>query len=183
MLLENKTKEKFGYDVSSLTSKSTLLVCWKCDRCGFENNFFYYYYLMKKEKAKTRNGEELCQTCSHSHRKGQVTKKKQEGQTWLPLPPEVSVEMTISRFGYNPHDLSPWSRKRVVVKCQRTGTVTTVPRANINNLKSVRETGHYISTGGITAEQRYGKKASEETKQLMKQAQSLRRKLEKQKKS
>lgn len=179
MINEPATKEKYGYETNSLAPTSNLPVWWKCDKCSFEREYSFAYCLKKKEHSHATGGLELCQKCSHAHRKGQVSKKKQEGQTWQPLPPEVDVAATQERFGYDPRDLSPWSRKYVIVRCSDTGVVSEVKRCGFNTSKSVIETGHYTSVGACTAKRRKGVKASEETKQAMALSQKNRRSREK----
>lgn len=179
MIDADKTKQKYGYEVSSLAPTSTVPVCWKCDECGAEEEYSYAYCLRKQEAAKSRGTKELCQKCSHAHRKGQVTKKKVEGQSYVNLPPEVDVKATMDRFGYDPQTLSPWSRKRIVVVCKESGKVCTPRRCGLNRYKSILETGHFISTGAWTAKRRKGVKASEETKKSMSQSQKNRRAKEK----
>lgn len=179
MIDETKTLEKYGYTTQELAPTSNLPVWWKCDECGEEREYSYAYCLRKKEKSGSTGGKELCQKCSHAHRKGKVSSKKIEGKSHVDLPPEVDVKATMDRFGYDPHKLSPWSRQRIVVNCWKTGEVCTPRRCSLNRYKSIMETGHFVSVGGWTAERRRGKKASSETKTMMKESQQKRRRREK----
>lgn len=177
MISDLKTKEKYGYETNSLAPTSNLPVWWKCegDGCDEEREYSYAYCLKKELHAKETGGKQLCQKCSHAHRKGVATKKKVQGQSWLPLPPEVDISATQERYGYDPRDLPPWSRKYIIVKCYETGVVSEVKRCGINTSQSVKETGHYVSVGACTAKRRKGKKASEETKKAMAKSQQNRR--------
>lgn len=180
MINEQETKSKYGYETNSLAPTSNLPVWWKCDNCTFEREYSFAYCLKKKEHSESTGGQELCQKCSHAHRKGKATTKKQTGQTWQPLPPEVDISATQDRYGYDPRDLSPWSRKYIIVRCSDTGVVSEVKRCGINTSKSVIETGHYSSVGACTAKRRKGVKASEDTKKAMAESQKNRREREKQ---
>lgn len=179
MIDRNKTKEKYDYYPEELAPTSNLSVWTKCDKCGKEKDYSYAYALKKEEKARKENdGVMLCQVCSHSHRKGKasvVTKPK----SWVALPPEVNVAKTVEMFGYDPTKLSPWSRKKIVVECAKTGVECYPRRCGLNRYKSVLETGHFYSTGALTAERRKGVKASSETKESMKLSQQKRRQKEK----
>lgn len=181
MINEVATKEKYGYETNSLAPTSNLPVVWKCDKCSSEREYSFAYCMKKKAHAQENGGVELCQKCAHSHRVGKATVKKTEGQSWLPLPPEVDISATQDRFGYDPRDLSPWSRRYVIVRCADTGVVSEVKRCGFNTSKSVQETGHYSSVGACTAKRRKGVKASEETRLAMAESQKNRRTREKQK--
>lgn len=102
-----------------------------------------------------------------------------KNKTALPLPPEVNVILTIAEFGYDPRELKPWSRKRVVAECYITGKIAKPTRASLNLSKSVQETGHY-TTHGADATKRKGRKCSDITKAKMRRSQSQRRRDEKQ---
>lgn len=180
MINEKRTEEKYGYTSNALAPTSNLPVLWTCEGCGEEREYAYAYCLKKQEKAQTSGGKELCQKCSHAHRKGVKTVKKNSGESsFMPLPPEVDVAATQERYGYDPRDLSPWSRKRVVVRCFETGEICSPRRCGLNRYKSIMETGHFISVGAWTAKRRKGVKASKETKAAMKKSQSMRRHREK----
>jgi hypothetical protein len=179
MVNNEKTKQKYGYEISSLAPTSNLPVLWSCDECGEEREYSYAYCLKKTKKAESQGTKELCQKCSHAHRKGKVTTKKKAGDAWLPLPPEVDVAATQERYGYDPRDLSPWSRKRVVVRCFETGVICSPRRCGLNRYKSIIETGHFISGGAWTAKRRKGIKVSSTTKQAMSKSQKNRRVREK----
>ena len=181
MIDEAKTLEKYGYTTKELAPTSNLPVWWTCDKddCGTEREYSYAYCLRKQKKAAETGGQELCQKCSHAHRKGKVSNKKIQGKSYVELPPEVDVNATLERFGHDPHKLSPWSRQRIVVRCQKTGEVCTPRRCSLNRYKSILETGHFVSVGGWTAERRKGVKASSDTKTLMKDSQQKRRVREK----
>ena len=180
MIDSEKTFTRYGYEVKSLSRTSNLPVWWRCDKCSLEREYAFAYCLKKEEYAKNHNqGGEYCQKCSHEHRKGKATVKKVQGQSWQSLPPEVDVEGTIKRYGYDPLKLSPWSRKLVLVRCFKTGELFEVRRCGFNTSKSVIETGHYISVAGCTGDRRKGVKVSEETKKLMAEAQKTRRQREK----
>jgi hypothetical protein len=179
-----KTKEKYGYGEGELPKTSRERVVWHCDNDNCEAAFdirereYEYVYAYKKaQKAKKEGKPELCQKCSHSHRKGKVSEKREK--THLPLPPEVSVELTMERFGYDPYKLSPWSRKKLVLVCEE-GQEHVTTRAQLNLNKSVKETGHYKPISWWTRKRRKGLKLSKETKEQMKESQQNRRAREKQ---
>lgn len=172
MILEDKTNKKYGYTSKDLDPRSNKMVVWKCDDCGYERDYVYSYYLQNK-KAK----EEVCQKCCHKHRKGRVVIDIDK-DSFCELPPEICVEETLKKFGYDPRDLKPWSRKQVVVRCSVLGSLETTQRSILNRNKSVLDTGHYISKGGHTKLRRLGLKASDDTKQRMSKSQRERRKLE-----
>jgi hypothetical protein len=178
----NKTKAEFGYTKADLPKTSHNKVIVTCDNqfCDApadvkEREYEYNYARKKEEKAIQNNKQMLCQKCSHFHRKGKVTQKKQDSA--LPLPPEVDVQKTIESYGYNPHDLSPWSRK-VIVLVTEDGQRHEISRAQLNTSKSVKETGHYRPIAWWTQQRRKGVQDSPETKQLKKASQAARRKNE-----
>lgn len=175
MLLKEKTKQKFGYDIEELEKHSGLFVYWKCDQCGHEGTLVYSYYL--KNKKGDKKGER-CQKCLHKHRKGRYVIDL-DRNSHLELPPEVLFQETLDKYGYDPRDLSPWSRKWILVRCSVRGTIHSTRRSALNRNKAILETGHYISTGGYAGQRRKGVKASKETKMRMSKSQALRRKLEK----
>lgn len=179
MLCKDETNLKYGYDTNTLAPTSNLPIWWECDKCHEQREYSYAYYMKKKEQAKENGGCEICQKCAHEHRKGIASTKKKEGQTWQPLPPEVDIKATQERYGYDPRDLSPWSRKLIIVTCPVTGFTSEIKRCGINTSKSVIETGHYNSVGACTAKRRTGVKASEKTKKSMAQSQKIRRLREK----
>lgn len=179
MVNSENTKAKYGYEPMSLAPTSNLPVLWSCDGCGEEREYSYAYCLKKKAKADACGGKELCQKCSHSHRKGKATVKKTTGDAFLPLPPEVDIAATQDRYGYDPRDLSPWSRKRIIVRCFETGVICSPRRCGLNRYKSIIETGHFISVGAWTARRRKGVKASSTTKEAMSTSQKNRRVREK----
>jgi hypothetical protein len=187
-----KTKQEFGYDKDDLPKTSHNKVVWKCDNqfCDApadikEREYEFNYARKKAEKAATEGKIELCQRCSHSHRRGHVTEKKEK--TALPLPPEVNDAATVAKFGYKASELSPWTRKPVVLLVEEglnfEGTMQysehVVPRAQLNISKSVKETGHYRPIAWWTQQRRKGIKISDNTKTQMKESQKLRRQREK----
>ena len=184
------TLKKYGYEEKDLAKTSKKVVIWQCDNpdCDApmqvnQREYEYNYIRKKEEAAKKANKPCLCQKCCHAHRKGKVSEKKQD--TALPLPPETNVEKTIERFGYNPHDLSPWSRKRIVLTyISEDGTEyeSEAPRAQLNKYESVKKFGHFIPIAIYTKKRRTGEKASEETKRQMREAQQHRRQRDRDKK-
>lgn len=179
MLLKEETEKRYGYSTESLSRTSDMPIWWKCDKCHEEREYAFAYYNKKHEESQNNGSLEICQKCAHEHRKGTVSSKKCEGQAWQELPPEVEIQMTLERYGYDPRDLSPWSRKLIIVTCPVTGVTTDIKRCGINTSKSVIETGHYASVGACTAKRRAGVKVSSETKEQMKLAQQQRREKEK----
>ncbi len=177
MILIALTKEKNNVEVSALPISSNQLVWWQCDNCGLQREFNYAYARRKEKMARENGVEDLCQRCSHSHRKG----KPQIGSgkcRILALPPETMVEETKAKFGYDPFSLGGFSRKSVLVKCSVLGTIHEVRRIELNRSKSILETGHYISIGGVVKRRMKGKKVSLKTRKLMSESQIKRRKLE-----
>lgn len=173
MIKAEQTKLKYGYAPEDLSPASIRWICWQCDNCGHEREYRYSYWW----RYKAGESKELCQKCSHSHRQGRVVIDVDKGSA-QPLPPEVMIEETKKTLGYDPRDLSPWSRKEVIVKCSVLGTLHYTRRCSLNRNKAVIETGHFISTGGYTKSRRLGTTVSEETKQLMSHGQKIRRKIE-----
>lgn len=179
MLLKEKTKEFYGYSTDELSPTSTYPVFWKCDNCAFERQFTMAYYQKKKADAIAKHdGVENCQKCGHAHRKNKTTDNIQKG-SYYPLPPETDVNATMERFGYDPYTLSPWSRKRVMVRCKETGKLFSPKRCSLNRYKSIIETGHFYSIGAWTGKRRKGLKASETTLEKQRLSQKARRKKEK----
>ena len=176
-----------GPELVSKTTKQK--VVWECDNkdCDApsdvkEREFEYNYARKKEEKAKKEGKPALCQRCSHAHRRGKTTVSKERSH--LPLPPEVSDELTFQEYGYYATKLKPWSRKHVVVEYfDEDGDrhIYTPTRAQLNTYKSVQEFGHFKPTSWWTKQRRSGKKASEDTKQLMKESQQKRRDTERRK--
>lgn len=179
MVNEEKTQAKYGYATNALAVTSNLPVVWTCPKCGEEREYAYAYCLKKAEKSQAAGTADCCQKCSHQHRRGKSTVSKNPGKTFLPLPPEVDVAATMDRYGYDPRDLSPWSRKRVIVRCFETGVICSPKRCGLNRYKSIIETGHFISGGAWTAKRRKGVKVSAKTKKAMKESQIKRRAQEK----
>lgn len=179
----DKTKLEKGYGKDDLPKTSHEKVIWKCDNnfCDApldikEREYEYNYARKKAEKAEKEGKVELCQRCSHSHRRGKVSDKKEK--TALPLPPEVNDEETLKTFGYTASSLSPWTRKKVVIIAED-GSRHEIPRAQLNLSKSVKETGHYKPVSWWTQQRRSGIKISDETKNQMKVSQQMRRQREK----
>lgn len=174
-----KTKEAFGYEQEELAPTSKSKVIWKCDNqvCDAprdinEREFEYNYARKKIERSSNLGKIDVCQRCSHMHRRGKVSVKT--GKTHLPLPPEVSEELTLSKYNYKPKDLAPWSRKKVVLVAED-GSIHEASRALLNTYKSVKETGHFKPISLWTKERRTNSKASDETKEMMKNSQNMRR--------
>jgi hypothetical protein len=178
-----KTKQKYGYGKDELPPTSKKDVVWHCDNpiCDaplqvHEREYTFDYVMKKVEKAKAEGTMELCQTCSHKHRRGHVTEKREK--TALPLPPEASDELTMQEYKYKASDLAPWSRKKIVLVCED-GSIHHVSRALLNTSKSVREFGHYYPISWWTQKRRTNAHVSEETKEQMKKSQQMRRQKEK----
>lgn len=177
MINLKRTKEKFSYEVSELPPTTQRLIVADCDECRHEVIYAYEYY----NKKIARDGKIKCQKCSHSHRRFKASEKSQNPIPAMPLPPETDIEATIAIYGYDPTELVPWSRKRIVIRCSVTGDINHIKRCTLNRMKSVIETGHYISVAGATTGRRTGVKVSEETRFKMKESQIKRRQLEKEK--
>lgn len=183
-----KTKRELGYGKEDLPPTSKEKVFWKCDnpKCEADHDkkermHTYDYALLKQEKAaKREDGLDLCQKCSHAHRKGKVSEKKTKSH--LPLPPETNCEKTyelsktLGGEPYYPEQLSPWSRNPIVLTFE--GKDYEVPRANLNKYKSMIEMGCYRPVSWWTEQRRKGVKASKETREQQKLSQSKRRKRE-----
>jgi hypothetical protein len=177
MINVEKTKRFFGYNIHDASSTSKPVVA-NCDECSSEMIYSSLEYCHRKLK---RDGKIKCQLCGHSHRRGQEDKKApKETLPPAPLPPEVDIEMTAATYGYNPVDLPPWSRKKLVVRCSVLQNFHHVQRCTLNRFKSVLETGHYISVGGFTKLRRAGTKVSLETREKMRKSQAMRRLIEEQ---
>lgn len=174
MINLERTKIVCGFEVSELSPTSRESVVANCDECNGEVVYSFAYYNRKI----TKDGKIKCQRCGQQHRRGQATVKK-HFLTELPLPPEVDIEATIKTYGYDPIDLKPWSRKKVVVRCFITNRICHTKRCALNRMQSVMETGHYISVGGWTKKRKAGIKASAETRAKMTASQIRRRQLEK----
>ena len=123
---------------------------------------------MSKEAGKM----ELCQKCAHAHRKGKST--RQNKGTALPLPHQINIEKTLDLTGEDPRSFKPWSRKKIVLTCD-CGRDCVTTRSQINNYKSIKETGEFKCTACWTKERRLNNKASSDTKKLMSNSQKLRR--------
>lgn len=182
-----KTKAKYGYTEADLPPTSKNKVICHCDNnfCQApldvrEREYEFKYAKKKRDKAQAEGAQELCQLCSHAHRKGHASTKKTNSA--LPLPPEASDELTFKEFGYTASSLSPWSRSPVIlVYVNEAGeqSLHTVKRAQLNTNKSVMESGHYKPIAAYTKERRTNIKVTGETKELMKKSQSMRRVREK----
>lgn len=174
-----KTKAKFGYGKEELPRTSKKRVVWRCDNenCQAphdvrEREYDYAYVHKKQLKAKEEGGVELCQKCSHAHRKGKISEKKTDSA--IKLPPQINVEKTLSLQGEDPRTMKPWARKKIVLTCD-CGRDCVTTRAQINNYKSIKETGEFKCTACWTKDRREGVSASEETKRLMSESQKMRR--------
>lgn len=183
-----KTKEKYGYEEKDLPPSSENKVIWRCDNdlCQApldvrEREHVFKYAKKKRELAEQTGCNELCQRCSHNHRKG-ISSEKPQTHKAQPLPPECSDDLTLKEFGYKASELAPWSREPVVlVFVDEDGKESThmVKRAQLNTNRAVVETGHYKPIAWYTKQRRKNIKASKETKDLMKKSQNLRREREK----
>lgn len=186
MINKEKTKLKYGHFGENLPENSSKKVVWQCDQagCSYERSFTYSYYLKKVTVAfEKHDGKELCQKCSHAHRKGVPLNHASHEIKTIPLavlPPEVNVERSIEIYGVDPTKLSAWSRKNIVLNCFGCGKESDTKRCNLNTYKSIKETGHFQCIGCWTKKRRVGSKASEETKNKQKQSQINRRQKEKQ---
>ena len=184
-----ETQKRFGYvkeDLAPTTQQHK--VVWRCDNPNCEaepdkkeREFVYNHARKKEEKAAKANKPCVCQKCAHAHRKGKVSESK--GQTALPLPPEINREATyelsktLGGEPYYPEELSGWSQRPVVLTFE--GENYTIPRSNLNTLKSMKEMGCYRPVAWWTRERRTGIKASKETKAQQKKSQQKRRSQEK----
>jgi hypothetical protein len=182
-----KTKEKYGYSESDLPPTSRKLIVWHCDNqlCQApldvrEREYEFNYARKKRAKSSGEGKVELCQRCSHNHRKGKVsTTKTHSAQT---LPPEASDNLTEEKFGYKASTLSPWSREPIVLRFvdeNNQESIHIVKRSQLNTNKSVVETGHYRPIAWYTKQRRSNVVVTEETKDLMKKSQNMRREREK----
>jgi hypothetical protein len=174
-----KTLEQFGYEEKDLPPTSKNKVIWKCDNqfcdapVDIKEREFEFNYARKKHEKSLANGKvDVCQRCAHMHRRGKISEKS--GKTHLPLPPEISEELTMQKYNYKPKDLAPWSRKKVILIAED-GSIHEASRALLNTYKSVKETGHFKPISLWTKERRTNIKATEETKELMKKSQNMRR--------
>jgi len=61
MLLDQKTKELYGYEPSDLTIKSSKLICLSCDYCGIEFDSTPKRRLSAHSVIKT----DSCQKCKY----------------------------------------------------------------------------------------------------------------------
>lgn len=172
-------------DTQNLAKTSNKKVVWTCENenCQAsddkkERHFVFSYVRKKSLKAKAEGKPELCQLCSHAHKKGIYYKKKEDSAK--DLPPQINDQKTFEKYGYYAKDLKPWSRQRVVLTCD-CGRDCESTRSQLNTYKSIKETGEFTCKGCWTEARRKGIKASEETKEMMKLSQQNRRKSEKQK--
>lgn len=182
-----KTEEKYGYTEANLPPTSKNKVIWHCDNqlCQApldvrEREFEFNYARKKREKSLKENKAELCQRCSHNHRKGKVSPARKHSA--LPLPPETSDKLTEEKFGYKASELPPWSRDPVVlvfIDENNQESIHIVKRCQLNTNKSVVETGHYRPIAWYTKQRRSNVTVTEETKSLMKKSQNMRREREK----
>lgn len=186
-ILKSKEDAEFAKVPDRVAKTTKLKVVWCCDNpeCDApsdvkERDFEYNYARKKEEAAESAGKPALCQRCSHAHRRGKSTKSTEKSH--LPLPPEVSDELTLQEYGYTASELKPWSRKHVVIEYfdeDNDRHIYTPTRAQLNTYKSVKETGHFKPTSWWTKQRRSGSKASAETKALMKESQKKRREEEK----
>lgn len=184
---KSKTDPEFAKDPERVTKTTNQKVVWSCDNesCDApsdvkERVFVYNYARQKEDTAEKLGKDSLCQVCSHAHRRGKPTKSS--GKTHLPLPPEIDDALTLKEYGYTASSLKPWSRKPVVISFiddEGDRLIFTPTRAQLNTYKSVKETGHFLPTSWWTKQRRQGAKASEETKNLMRESQQRRRTNEK----
>lgn len=176
MINREKTKLKYGYFPDDLAPTSNKLVVWACESssCSVEHDYSYAYCLKKRQKSLTENKPQLCQKCSHAHRKGNSQKNTASKFSPVPLPPEVNLGKTMEKYGINAEDLSPWSRQAVVLNCE-CGAESTTKRCSLNSSKSIIETGHYKCIGCWTKARRTGTQVSQETREKMKTSQQKRR--------
>jgi hypothetical protein len=176
MINQEKTKLKYGYFPEDLAPTSDKNVVWQCEslECKVEHDYSYAYCLKKKAKAKKEKKSELCQKCSHSHRKGISPKQLAIKKPPVALPPELDLGKTMEIYGINADDLSPWSRQKVILKCQ-CGKESTTKRCSLNSSKSIIETGHYKCVGCCTKDRREGAIVTQETKIKMQNSQKKRR--------
>lgn len=135
MINHSRTLELFNIETSNLAVSSNHLVIWNCERCGKESENAYAYVLKKVSKAKTSGKPCVCQKCSHSHRLGMKNIVYRVSQA-VKLPPEILIQETIERFGYDPRKISPWSRQRILVRCSVTGEICSPKRKRERLLRS-----------------------------------------------
>lgn len=190
MIDKEKTIKVNGVNPDKLAPTSHQKVWWKCDnpKCSApiekrEREYSFAYAMKKKAKAlkdNPENPQELCQVCSHSHRKGTTSTKKKNSIPAIDLSKlkELDIEKTQELFGHNPLTLKPWSRRCVVVICSETGKECITQRCSLNRNKGILEKGRFISIAGYTGARRKGQKASEETRLAMVRSQRARRKRE-----
>ncbi|MBX2986699.1 MAG: hypothetical protein KF802_02275 [Bdellovibrionaceae bacterium] len=177
MISIERTKIRFGYEPKDLAPTTHSPVALICDKCQCETTHAYGYALIKANKHPEQ--KTFCQKCLYVPRVNSKNKKSA-----LPLPPEVDAELTQKNFGYLPTALRGWSRKLLVVRCAVTKEIYFVPRCALNNMKCVREKGHYISVSGWSHLSLTPKlKKTTLHREKMKSGQQLRRALEKQLKS
>lgn len=182
MINKEKTKIKFGHFGENLPENSSEKIVWQCDCCPMERTFNYSYYVKKMKLAfEKHEGKELCQKCSHSHRKGIYSNPSEDQIKHKPvdLPPEVNIPRSIEIYGKDPSKLSPWSRKNIILNCCECQKESDTKRCNLNTYKSILETGHFMCIGCCTKKRRTGQKASEETKNKQRLSQKNRRLKEK----
>lgn len=168
-----KTKLKFGYFPEDLSPSSLKPIIWDCSGCGSTSETAYGYFLKKEKKTKNEEKDIFCQKCCHAHRKGKAVVKQQKSKP-QPLPPQVDYAKTMEAFGINADDLSPWSREQIFMKCG-CGKESLTKRCSLNTYKSIVETGEFKCTGCWTKTRRTGAKASEATRQKMRNSQQKRR--------
>lgn len=176
MINRDKTKLKYGYYPETLSKTSNKKVVWQCDNlsCNLEKDVPNSYALKKYNNSLKSGTDELCQKCSHIHRKGVHVKNEIKKYVPQQLPSQVDIFQTIEKYGINPQELSPWSRQKVILRCD-CGKFSETKRCSLNTSKSILETGNYKCIGCWTKERRIGKKLSKETKKKMSDAQIKRR--------
>jgi 5-methylcytosine-specific restriction endonuclease McrA len=143
MLLIDKTKEKYGYDPTTLTPSSHKIVIFDCNKCHKEIELRIRYY----------REDYLCSDCKKETTKENNYKPKVLGLIKFNPPSIVLWQETFDKFGYYPEDLSNGSSRKVVWKC-RCGEISE------SEVKKIREGWSCVSCN-----QR--QKATNRNKQMM----------------
>lgn len=119
-ILQNLTKEKFGYSVYDIGPKSEKPIMAVCDFCLSD----YETLLCNLFRDKSLDFVS-CKPCSAVHStyiRSNFSKLMAPYEFWKLKRPEVDyskvdIEKTIEKYGYDPRSLGTYSEKKIFVKC------------------------------------------------------------------
>lgn len=143
-ILIEETFKEFGYRPNKISPLALVPVVARCSYTG---------EIHRPILRRIWSNRTVKETGHYLSQRGALLKMR-EGKTTIPttrrfvkapLPDNVSIELTLLHYGYDPRDLGVWSKKYLITKCEVSGDKFRVRRDALNYSKSVRDKGRHTA--------------------------------------